>query len=142
MAPNPSESAVLASLQEKLFHWKTLSTAASTQLEQALHDWFAGYAIVFTSHKFRYQFTNLLTTPVNALQPNHLESPSTRWPCRALHRQKILRDMVATERIEWLGEASRRKVLLDDGHVIQEQVNSEKYQGTLVFVRHTDHDAG
>ena len=50
--------------------------------------------------------------------------------------------MVATERIEWLGEASRRKVLLDDGHVIQEQVNSEKYQGTLVFVRHTDHVAG
>ena len=50
--------------------------------------------------------------------------------------------MVATERIEWLGEASRRKVLLDDGHVIQVQVNSEKYQGTLVFVRHTDHVAG
>ena len=62
MAPNPSESAVLASLQEKLFHWKTLSTAASTQLEQVLHDWFAGDAIVFTSHKFRSQFTNLLTT--------------------------------------------------------------------------------
>ena len=34
------------------------------------------------------------------------------------------------------------KLLLDDGHVIQEQVNSEKYQGTLVFVRHTDFDAG
>ena len=51
-------------------------------------------------------------------------------------------DMVATERIEWLGEASRRKVLLDDGHVIQVQVNSEKYQGTLVFVRRTNHDAG
>ena len=34
------------------------------------------------------------------------------------------------------------KLLLDDGHVIQEQVKSEKYQGTLVFVRHTDHVAG
>ena len=49
MAPNPSESAVLASLQEKLFHWKTLSTAASTQLEQALHDWFAKDAIATAS---------------------------------------------------------------------------------------------
>ena len=45
MAPNPSESALLASLQAGLFHWKTFSTAANTQLEQALHDWFAKDAI-------------------------------------------------------------------------------------------------
>ena len=38
MAPNPSESALLASLQTGLFHWKTFSTVANTQLEQALHD--------------------------------------------------------------------------------------------------------
>ena len=47
---------------------------------------------------------------VNALRSNHLEALSTCWPCRAPHRQKIWRDMVATERTEWLGEASRRKV--------------------------------
>ena len=45
MAPIPSESALLASLQAGLFHWKTFSTAANTQLEQALHDWFAKDAI-------------------------------------------------------------------------------------------------
>ena len=41
MAPNPSESALMASLQAKLLHWKTFSTVANTQLEQALQDWFA-----------------------------------------------------------------------------------------------------
>ena len=45
MAPNPSESTLLALLQAALFHWKTFSTAANTQLEQALHDWFAKDAI-------------------------------------------------------------------------------------------------
>ena len=45
MAPNPSESALLASLQAGLVHWKTFSTAANTQPEQALHDWFAKDAI-------------------------------------------------------------------------------------------------
>ena len=49
MAPNPSESALLASLQAGLFHWKTFSTAANTQLEQALHDWFAKDAIATAS---------------------------------------------------------------------------------------------
>ena len=34
MAPNPSESALLASLQAGLFHWKTFSTAANTQLDE------------------------------------------------------------------------------------------------------------
>ena len=33
MAPNPSESALLASLQAGLFHWKTFSRAAITQPE-------------------------------------------------------------------------------------------------------------
>ena len=45
MAPNSSESALVASLQARLFHWKTFSTVANTQLEQALHDWFAKDAI-------------------------------------------------------------------------------------------------
>ena len=45
MAPIPSESALLASLQAGLVHWKTFSTAANTQPEQALHDWFAKDAI-------------------------------------------------------------------------------------------------
>ena len=36
MAPNPSESALMASLQARLFHWKTFSTVANTQLE---HIW-------------------------------------------------------------------------------------------------------
>ena len=49
MAPNPSESALLASLQAGLFHWKTFSTAANTQPEQALHDWFAKDAIATAS---------------------------------------------------------------------------------------------
>ena len=48
MAPNPSESALMASLQARLFHWKTFSTVANTQLEQALHDWFAEDAIATT----------------------------------------------------------------------------------------------
>ena len=45
MAPNPSESALMASLQARLIYWKTFSTVANTQLEQALHDWFAKDAI-------------------------------------------------------------------------------------------------
>ena len=49
MAPNPSESALVASLQARLFHWKTFSTVANTQLEQALHDWFAKDAIATAS---------------------------------------------------------------------------------------------
>ena len=49
MAPNPSESTLLALLQAGLFHWKTFSTAANTQLEQALHDWFAIDAIATAS---------------------------------------------------------------------------------------------
>ena len=49
MAPNPSESALMASLQAKLLHWKTFSTVANTQLEQALHDWFAKDAIATAS---------------------------------------------------------------------------------------------
>ena len=48
MAPNPSESALMASLQAKLLHWKTFSTVANTQLEQALQDWFAEDAIATT----------------------------------------------------------------------------------------------
>ena len=49
MAPNPSESALMASLQAKLLHWKTFSTVANTQLEQALQDWFAKDAIATAS---------------------------------------------------------------------------------------------
>ena len=53
MAPNPSESALMASLQAKLLHWKTFSTVANTQLEQALHDWFAEDAVSTTRLKKR-----------------------------------------------------------------------------------------
>ena len=38
----------MASLQARLFHWKTFSTVANTQLEQALQDWFAEDAIATT----------------------------------------------------------------------------------------------
>ena len=53
MAPNPSESALMASLQAKLLHWKTFSTVANTQLEQALQDWFAEDAIASASLRKR-----------------------------------------------------------------------------------------
>ena len=49
MAPIPSKSALLASLQAGIFHRKTFSTAANTQLEQAFHDWFAIDAIATAS---------------------------------------------------------------------------------------------
>ena len=39
----------MASLQARLFHWKTFSTVANTQLEQALQDWFAKDAIATAS---------------------------------------------------------------------------------------------
>jgi len=48
MAPNPSESALAASLQARLFHWKTFPTGANTHPEKALLDWFAEDAIATT----------------------------------------------------------------------------------------------
>ena len=48
MAPNPSESALVASLQARLFHWMTFSTGANTHPEKALLDWFAEDAIATT----------------------------------------------------------------------------------------------
>ena len=45
MAPNPSESALVASLQARLFHWMTFPTGANTHPEKALLDWFAEDAI-------------------------------------------------------------------------------------------------
>ena len=58
MASNPTESAPVASLQEQLFHWKTFPTAAGTQMEQALRDWFAEDAIAIA------RFSNDKKTPL------------------------------------------------------------------------------
>ena len=46
--PIPSESALVASLQVRLFHWMTFSTGANTHPEKALLDWFAEDAIATT----------------------------------------------------------------------------------------------
>ena len=45
MAPIPSESALVASLQAGLFHWKTFPTGANTHPEKDLLEWFAEDAI-------------------------------------------------------------------------------------------------